>query len=89
MEVVDSAIPELKKVAPNITQYTALGLIIGMLFSMAAVILFALLDDAVHDEEYVLRTYDYPILGKVPDLLNTDSKSYGYYYSKQSRKERS
>ena len=46
-------------------------------------------DDAVHDEEYVLRTYDYPILGKVPDLLNTGNKSYGYYSAKSTGKRRS
>ncbi len=89
MEVVDSAVPELEKVAPNITRYTALGLILGMFLSVIAVAISALLDGAVHDEEYVLRTYDYPILGKVPDLLNTGNKSYGYYSVKQSGKGRS
>lgn len=89
MEVVDSAIPELEKVAPNITRYTVLGLLIGVFLSVIAVVISALLDDAVHDEEYVLRTYDYPILGKVPDLLNTGNKSYGYYSAKQSGKGRS
>ena len=81
MEIVDSAIPELEKVAPSITQYTAMGLILGMLLSALVIALFALMDDAVHDEEYLLRTYDYPILGKVPNLLNPGNKSYGYYYS--------
>ncbi len=89
MEVVDSAIPELQKVAPNITQHTAIGLILGIFIAMIAVVISALLDDAVHDEEYVLRTYDYPILGKVPDLLNTGNKSYGYYSAKSTGKRRS
>ena len=80
---------ELEKVAPNITRYTVLGLLIGVFLSVIAVVISALLDDAVHDEEYVLRTYDYPILGKVPDLLNTGNKSYGYYSAKQSGKGRS
>ena len=85
MEVVDSAIPDIEKVAPSITKYTAIGLILGVLISVIALTILALMDDTIHDEEYVLRTYDYPILGKVPDLLNTGNKSYGYYYQKQQR----
>lgn len=79
MEVVDSAIPETQKVAPSITNYTMIGLILGGVLAAAIVVVMALLDDTIHDEEYVLRTYDYPILGKVPDLLNRGGKSYGYY----------
>ncbi len=85
MEVVDSAIPDVEKVAPNITKYTAVGLVLGVLLSTIALIILALIDDTIHDEEYVLKTYDYPILGKVPDLLNTGNKSYGYYSPKRSR----
>ena len=79
MEVVDSAVPELNKVAPSITTYTAVGLILGMLFAAFILVLVALMDNTVHDEEYVLAMYDYPILGKVPDLLDTGNKAYGYY----------
>ena len=85
MEVVDSAIPDIDKVAPSITKYTAVGLVLGVLLSLIILIVLALMDDTIHDEEYVLRTYDYPILGKVPDLLNTGSKSYGYYSKKNQR----
>ncbi len=86
MEVVDSAIPELEKVAPSITKYTAVGLILGILISVVVLIAAALLDDTIHDEDYVLNNYEYPILGKVPDLLDTGSKRYGYYYSQKNRK---
>lgn len=78
MEVVDSAIPNLDKVAPNITRYTAVGLILGLLLSIIVLAIVAIMDDTIHDEEYVLRTYDYPILAKVPDLLNTGTKQYSY-----------
>ena len=85
MEIVDSAIPDIEKVAPSITRYTAIGLVLGVLISVIALVILALMDDTIHDEEYVLRTYDYPILGKVPDLLNTSNKSYGYYSQKSQR----
>lgn len=85
MEVVDSAIPDLEKVGPSITQYTAIGMALGILVSVFALIVLALLDDTIHDEEYVLNTYDYPILGKVPNLLNAGSKSYSYYSQKSQK----
>lgn len=85
MEVVDSAIADTEKVAPNITMYTAVGFIVGALLSMAALIVMALMDNTVHDEEYVIKTYDYPILAKVPDLNESETKKYGYYYKKESK----
>ena len=86
MEVVDTAIPDYEKVAPSITQYTAIGLVLGILISAIVLFVLALTDDTIHDEEYVLRTYNYPILGRVPDLLNAGNKSYGYYSQKHQRK---
>lgn len=85
MEIVAPAIPNIEKVAPNITQYTAVCLVIGVLISVMVLIIVALMDDTIHDEEYVLSTYDYPILGKVPDLMDNGNKSYGYYSQKRQR----
>lgn len=85
MEVVDSAIPDIEKVAPSITRYTAVGLVLGVIVSAIILTIFALMDDTIHNEEYILKTYDYPILGKVPDLLDAGNKSYGYYSQKNRR----
>ena len=82
MEVVDSAIPEFDKVAPSVTKYTAVGLVLGVFVSVIALAIVAMMDDRIHDEEYILRTYDYPILAKIPDLVNTGTKPYGYYYQR-------
>ena len=88
MEVVDSAVANLEKVAPSITRYTATGLLIGILLSALALVIIAMMDDTVHDEEYVLRTYDYPILAKVPNLLGHSSKEYKYrYYSTRKHQQ--
>ena len=85
MEVVDWAVADTEKVAPSVTKYTGVGLVLGALLSAVAVIVSAMMDDTIHDEEYILRTYDYPILGKVPDLLGSTNKSYGYYYRKHQK----
>ena len=84
MEVVDSGVPNLQKVSPSITQYTAVGFILGVLAAVIGVVVAAMLDDTIHDEEYVLQNYNYPILAKVPDLVNSGTKPYGYYYQKKN-----
>ena len=85
MEVVSYAVPVLEKVAPSITKFTAYGLIIGIALAVGVVWIFALLDDTIHDEEYVIKNYECPILARVPDLINSGGKHYGYYYQKQDR----
>ncbi len=89
MEIVDSAVVDLDKVAPSVTRYTALGGIIGILISVMILVVLAIMDNTIHDEEYIIQNYSYPILAKVPNLLDVGSKRYGYryadYYKKNSK----
>ena len=71
---------------PSITMYTIVGFVLGCIVSGVVLIVMALMDNTVHDEEYVIKMYDYPILAKVPDLLDSGNKKYGYYYKKSSVK---
>lgn len=81
MEVVDSAIVNTKKVAPSITMYTMVGFAAGLMITVVVLIIMALMDNTVHDEEYVMRTFGYPILAQVPNLNESNSKRYGYSYA--------
>ncbi len=85
MEVVDYAVPNKNKVEPSVTTYTAVGLFLGVLACCLILAVVAMLDDTIHDEEYVLNTYDYPILAKIPDLVNSGGKQYSYYYQKKNK----
>lgn len=78
MEVIDSAIPNTNKVSPNITKYTAQGFIIGFLIAAGILTVLAIMDDTIHDEDYIINTYDYPILAVIPDLSTTAYNKYGY-----------
>ena len=82
MQIVDTADIKASQepVSPSETKYTAIGLILGSFISA----LFAIMDDTIHDEEYVNQTYEYPILAKIPDLLDGSSKEYSYYSQKKS-----
>lgn len=77
MEVVGYATPNLHKISPSITKYTAIGFMLGFLLSTVVVILMALADKTIHDEDYLLKAEDYPILAKVPDLFDDGVGKYG------------
>ena len=85
MAVVDSAVVELDKVSPSITNYTAVGMALGAFVALAVLIVLALLDDTVHDEDYITQNFNYPILAKIPDLMDSGSSGYSYY-SQSSKK---
>ena len=91
MEVIDSAVPNTNKIAPSVTKYTAIGLVLGILLSSGIIAVMAIMDDTIHDEEYILQNYDCPVLAKIPDLLYSGGKRYGYrrygyYYGSKSNK---
>lgn len=79
MEVVDSAIVNTQKISPSITNYTVVGFVLGIFIAVIGIALAAIMDDTVHDEEYILQNYSYPILAKVPNLLSSGSENYRYY----------
>ncbi len=92
MKVVDSAIPNPNKIAPNVSGTTVKFAVIGFVIAVLALAVVALLDDTVHDEEYILQNYNYPILAKIPNLLGSESKHYGYrrgkyYYTTSADKD--
>lgn len=89
MVVVDEARPVYEKIGPNVSRFTFLGLVIGALISTIIIAIRAIMDDTIYNEDYVLENYDYPILAKVPNLLETHRGSgYGYYRkSSQSNPE--
>jgi hypothetical protein len=60
--------------------HALIGLILGALCASGVIVILVLLDDTIHDEEYILQSYDYPVLAKLPDLLGASSRHNGYKY---------
>lgn len=93
VRTVDFAVTPTRRHSPNITIYTAVGLVLGMLVSCGVIILLELLDDQIHDEDYLLQTYELPILAVVPDLMMTKKRrgyrEYNAYYAAVEERERS
>jgi len=56
MEVVDSAIADTEKVGPSITMFTIVGFLLGAILSVVVMIVMVLMDNTVHDDEYVIKS---------------------------------
>lgn len=79
VRVVDYAVVPSGKISPSITRYTLIGIIIGIIASCGVIIVLQLNDTLIHDEDYLIDTYNLPVLAVIPDLSD-DSKG-GYYGS--------
>ena len=98
VEVVDSAVVPFGKAAPSLTKYTLVGFVIGLLASMAVIVIIELLDDQVRDESFLTQNFHLPVLASIPDLnANVSGKAYKYgkygayrnksYYAGASKEE--
>ena len=84
VRVVDYAVTPSHKVAPSISKYAAVGALLAAFIVCAIVVVFELLDDAVHSADYVSQTYGIPNLAVIPDFESLSGKNkgkdYNYYY---------
>jgi len=95
VRVVDYAVVPSSKVSPNITMYTAVGLIIGMVLACGIIVVLEIADDRIRSEEYLLDRFgNTPLLAVIPDMLEEKSKGgyhyynyYNYYYYKKPSDE--
>ena len=78
VRLVDKAVVSSAKASPSITKNTILGFIFGAFIACAVIVVMFFLDDTIYDEEYLLQTYDIPVLAKIPNLLNEEKEHYGY-----------
>ena len=90
VRIVDTAVVPSKKAAPNTGKNTMLGFLLGAVLACGVVVVLYLLDDKIHSTDYLLSTYDLPVLAVIPDLTHDESDGYygAYGYGNSGRKER-
>lgn len=86
VRVVHYAIVPTAKVSPNITRYTAIGMLVGVIVACAVICVMVLRDTLIHNEDYLMDTYGLPVLAVIPDLMD-HSGGVGYYYQEYGRRE--
>ena len=86
--VVDRAVTPAKKASPSITRYTAVGMLLGVIASCGYIAIRAILDDRIHDEDYLMQMYEnIPVLTVVPELVASETDGYGYYKAPDGKRK--
>ncbi len=86
--IVDYAVVPAGKSSPSIAKNTVLGALVGFVLACGIVIVRELMDDEIHSPDYLMETYDLPVLAVIPDLsLDTNRSRYSYSAASGSGKE--
>ena len=86
IDVIEYGKINTNKVSPHTFRNTAMAALLGAIVTAGILALYIIFDDTIRNGDYILATYDAPILSKIPELTNTSS-SKGYYsrYGKYGR----
>lgn len=80
VRIVDYAVVPAEKASPSLTKNTIIGAALGFVLVCGIIVVMQLLDERIHDSDYLIQTYDIPVLAVIPDLLSTKSSN-DYYQS--------
>lgn len=83
VRIVDYAVQPATQSSPNCKKNAVLGAMLGVMLAAAIIIIADLMDEQIHDTDYLAKTYsDIPVLAVIPDLLSKNKSS--YYYQQES-----
>lgn len=85
VRIVDYAVQPVKRSSPSYTKNAVIGAVLGVLLVSAIVIVNDLMDEQIHDTDYLTKTYNLPVLAVIPDLLAKQDSS-NYYYRQSDTK---
>ena len=68
VRIVDYAVVPAYPVSPSVTKYTLIGFLLGGVLSVGVIVLMELLNESIRSEDYLIQTYNLPILAVVPAM---------------------
>lgn len=88
-KIVDTSIVASSPSSPSYPKNLAIGIILGMLVSVAWITIKELLNITIRTEEDVEYVCQYPILASVPNMLSSAKNgTYGSYYDTKKKKKK-
>ncbi len=78
LRLVDKAVPNIKKVSPNILVQVLKYFFVGCFSTGLILAAYIILDDTIRSEDYISKTYDLPILSIIPELGEKTAGGSGY-----------
>lgn len=76
----DAQVPTSKS-SPNTTQNVIIGALVGAVLSCAVIAVLEILNNKIYENDYLITTYNIPVLTEIPDF--SDKKSGKKYYTSQ------
>lgn len=86
--IVDYAVVPAAKASPNAIKNAMIGALLGFAMICGVIVVQELLDEQIHDSDYLTETYGIPVLAVIPDLLASGSGNEVYRHTEQSTKKR-
>lgn len=68
VELIDRAVAATSPTSPNVILNTIIGIMLGGVLSVLGVLVAAMLDTRIKNEEELKKHYTLPVLGTIPDL---------------------
>ena len=85
VRVVDYAVTNHVRISPSYSKTCLMGLLAGFVIACGICVIQYFLDDVIHNEDYLIESFDIPVLASIPDIYaKTNGKG---YYSYGSGKE--
>lgn len=78
VRIVDNAVVPAKRSSPSFVKNAMLGFLLGAVAACGVVTVLFLMDDKIHNADYLIGAYGLPMLAIIPDLTADDEAS-GYY----------
>ncbi len=76
LKIVEPAKPNYNPTSPSVEKYTVIGMVLGVFLSVCIICLMTVFDNRVYDENYIIQSYGYPMLAKLPKLhANSHSRN--------------
>ena len=90
VRIVDYAVVPAYPVSPSVTKYTLIGFLLGGVLSVGVIVLMELLNESIRSEDYLIQTYNLPILAVVPAMTASGKEQKPAYQhaSLQNRRKR-
>ena len=77
VRVVDYGVVPVYPVSPNVTKFALVGFLLGGVLSVGFIILLELLNNSIRSEEYLIQTYDLPVLAVVLAMTRKSRRKKG------------
>lgn len=73
--IVDYAVVPSHRSSPSLSKNTVLGALVGFVLACGIIIVKELMDDEIRSSDYLIETYDLPVLAVIPDLSDQSPTS--------------